>query len=209
MAFAIKVNGNTHTVDVDGDTPLLWVLRDVLGMTGTKFGCGSSVRRLYGASGRKADPVVHHVGGQHCDVHSAAISRRSRRCPLQTMARPRCTASSARLIAVRWSIRTRSRRRWKGASCSASAPRSTTKSPKEGRVEQANFDTYRPLRIDEAPTIEVHIVDSKEEPGGIGEPGTSAIAPAVVNAIFAVTGKRLRKLPIDTSELKGVQKSPT
>jgi isoquinoline 1-oxidoreductase alpha subunit len=40
MAFTIKINGNTHSVDVDGDTPLLWVLRDVLGMTGTKFGCG-------------------------------------------------------------------------------------------------------------------------------------------------------------------------
>src|ERR1700694_2514132 len=40
MPFAIKVNGNTHSVDVDADTPLLWVLRDVLGMTGTKFGCG-------------------------------------------------------------------------------------------------------------------------------------------------------------------------
>lgn len=40
MAFTIKVNGSTHSVDVDGDTPLLWVLRDVLGMTGTKFGCG-------------------------------------------------------------------------------------------------------------------------------------------------------------------------
>ena len=40
MAFIIKVNGNTHSVDVDGDTPLLWVLRDVLGMTGTKLGCG-------------------------------------------------------------------------------------------------------------------------------------------------------------------------
>jgi isoquinoline 1-oxidoreductase alpha subunit len=43
MAFAIKVNGNTHSVDVDGDTPLLWVLRDVLGMTGTKFGCGMAL----------------------------------------------------------------------------------------------------------------------------------------------------------------------
>jgi isoquinoline 1-oxidoreductase alpha subunit len=40
MAFALKINGRTHSVDVDGDTPLLWVLRDVLGMTGTKFGCG-------------------------------------------------------------------------------------------------------------------------------------------------------------------------
>ena len=43
MAFAIKVNGTTHDVDVDGDTPLLWVLRDVLGMTGTKFGCGMAL----------------------------------------------------------------------------------------------------------------------------------------------------------------------
>ncbi len=43
MAFAIKVNGNTHSVDVDGDTPLLWVLRDVLGLTGTKFGCGMAL----------------------------------------------------------------------------------------------------------------------------------------------------------------------
>jgi len=43
MAFAIRVNGNTHNVDVDGDTPLLWVLRDVLGMTGTKFGCGMAL----------------------------------------------------------------------------------------------------------------------------------------------------------------------
>jgi isoquinoline 1-oxidoreductase alpha subunit len=43
MAFTVKVNGNTHSVDVDGDTPLLWVLRDVLGMTGTKFGCGMAL----------------------------------------------------------------------------------------------------------------------------------------------------------------------
>ena len=43
MAFTIKINGNTHSVDVDGDTPLLWVLRDVLGMTGTKFGCGMAL----------------------------------------------------------------------------------------------------------------------------------------------------------------------
>ena len=43
MAFSIKVNANTHSVDVDGDTPLLWVLRDVLGMTGTKFGCGMAL----------------------------------------------------------------------------------------------------------------------------------------------------------------------
>ena len=68
---------------------------------------------------------------------------------------------------------------------------------KDGRVEQANFDTYQMLRIGEAPAIEVHIVPSSEPPGGMGEPGTSAIVPAVANAIFAATGKRLRKMPVD------------
>ncbi len=73
---------------------------------------------------------------------------------------------------------------------------------KDGRVEQSNFDNYQMLRIDEAPKIDVHIVESAEDPGGMGEPGTSAIAPAVANAVFAATGKRLRKLPIDTAALK-------
>jgi isoquinoline 1-oxidoreductase subunit beta len=73
---------------------------------------------------------------------------------------------------------------------------------KNGRVEQTNFDTYQMLRMNEAPAIEVYIVESFEPPGGMGEPGTSAIAPAVTNAIFAATGKRLRKLPIDPAALK-------
>jgi isoquinoline 1-oxidoreductase beta subunit len=73
---------------------------------------------------------------------------------------------------------------------------------KNGRVEQTNFDNYQALRINEAPKIEVHLVDSNDKPGGMGEPGTATIAPAVANAIFAATGKRIRKLPIDASGLK-------
>jgi isoquinoline 1-oxidoreductase subunit beta len=73
---------------------------------------------------------------------------------------------------------------------------------KDGRVEQGNFDDYRMLRIDEAPLIEVHLVKSTEPPGGIGEPGTSAVIPAVTNAIFAATGKRIRKLPVNSAQLK-------
>ncbi len=73
---------------------------------------------------------------------------------------------------------------------------------KDGRVEQANFDSYPVLRIDEAPAIEVHIVPSEEPPGGMGEPGTSLIVPAVANAIFAATGRRLRKMPVDSAALK-------
>ncbi|OTP74430.1 xanthine dehydrogenase family protein molybdopterin-binding subunit [Caballeronia sordidicola] len=67
---------------------------------------------------------------------------------------------------------------------------------KDGRVEQANFTDYRMLRIDQTPPIEVHIVKSSEAPGGIGEPGTAALAPALTNAIYAATGKRLRQLPV-------------
>jgi len=73
---------------------------------------------------------------------------------------------------------------------------------KNGRVEQTNFDTYQILRMNEAPAVEVHIVQSPESPGGMGEAGTSAIVPAVTNAVFAATGKRLRKLPIDIAALK-------
>ena len=73
---------------------------------------------------------------------------------------------------------------------------------KNGRVEQSNFDSYQMLRFDEAPAIEVHIVQSSEPPGGIGEAGTSAIVPAITNAIYAATGVRLRKLPVDTAALK-------
>ncbi len=72
---------------------------------------------------------------------------------------------------------------------------------KDGRVEQGNFHDYPVLRLPEMPRVEVHIVPSREPPGGIGEPGTPPIAPAVVNAIFAATGKRLRTLPIERTEL--------
>jgi isoquinoline 1-oxidoreductase beta subunit len=66
----------------------------------------------------------------------------------------------------------------------------------KGRVQQANFNTYDMLRIDESPVVDVHIVTSTENPGGIGEAGVPAIAPAVCNAVFAATGKRIRRLPI-------------
>ena len=58
------------------------------------------------------------------------------------------------------------------------------------------------IRMNEAPAIEVHVVKSSEPPGGMGETGTSAIVPAIANAIFAATGKRLRKMPVDANALK-------
>jgi isoquinoline 1-oxidoreductase beta subunit len=72
---------------------------------------------------------------------------------------------------------------------------------KNGRVMQSNFDKYPPLRLAEMPQVEVHIVASGEHPTGIGEPGTPPIAPAVANAVFALTGKRLRRMPFDQENL--------
>jgi isoquinoline 1-oxidoreductase beta subunit len=70
---------------------------------------------------------------------------------------------------------------------------------KDGRVQQSNFTDYRVLRMNESPVIEVHLVRNTEAPGGMGEPGTSAVMPAIANAVFAATGKRVRKLPISTA----------
>jgi len=66
-----------------------------------------------------------------------------------------------------------------------------------GRVEQSNFNNYRILRIDEMPLIEAHVVSSTENPGGIGEPGTVVVQPAIANAVFAATGVRITRMPID------------
>lgn len=67
---------------------------------------------------------------------------------------------------------------------------------REGRVQQSNFHDYQVLRLDEMPQVDVHIVPSSEKPGGVGEPGTPPIAPAVANAVAALTGQRLRELPL-------------
>jgi len=67
---------------------------------------------------------------------------------------------------------------------------------KEGRVQESNFHDYQVLRLSEMPAVETYIVPSKAPPGGIGEPGTPPIAPAVANAVFALTGQRLRDLPL-------------
>jgi len=65
----------------------------------------------------------------------------------------------------------------------------------KGRVQQRNFDTYRPLRITEMPAVDVHIVPTGAAPTGVGEPGVPPIAPAVANALFHLTGQRVHKLP--------------
>jgi isoquinoline 1-oxidoreductase beta subunit len=72
---------------------------------------------------------------------------------------------------------------------------------KDGRVQQGNFNNYKMLRMSEMPKVEVYILPSTEKHGGVGEPGTPPIAPAVCNAVFSLTGKPIRSLPIKQSDL--------
>jgi isoquinoline 1-oxidoreductase beta subunit len=72
---------------------------------------------------------------------------------------------------------------------------------RHGAVAQSNFHDYPMLRIDESPEIETYIINSGERTGGAGEPGTPAIAPALVNAIFDATGRRIRELPVRLHDL--------
>ena len=77
---------------------------------------------------------------------------------------------------------------------------------KNGRVEQGNFDSYPLVRMTESPKIEVHIIASNEEPGGVGEPGVPPIAPAVANALFALNGARVRTLPMTPEIVRSAMK---
>ena len=72
----------------------------------------------------------------------------------------------------------------------------------DGVTQQSNFHQYNVLRINEMPMIDIHIIESKELPGGVGEPATALIGPAVANALFAATGKRVRKMPLSAENIK-------
>jgi isoquinoline 1-oxidoreductase beta subunit len=77
---------------------------------------------------------------------------------------------------------------------------------KNGRVEQSNFDDYPLVRLEAMPRVEVHIIDSSEPPGGVGEPGVPPIAPAVANALFAACGARVRSLPLTPEKIMAALK---
>jgi isoquinoline 1-oxidoreductase beta subunit len=71
-----------------------------------------------------------------------------------------------------------------------------------GRVQETNYNVYEPVRMHESPQIDIVLVKSTEKPGGIGEPGTAVAAPAIANAVAALTGKRVRSLPITADAIR-------
>jgi isoquinoline 1-oxidoreductase subunit alpha len=150
--ITLTVNGKRYDVDVPGTMPLLWVVRDELNLTGTKFRCGIG---QYGA----------------CTMHVDGVAQRT--CVLPVSA------------AVGKQINT---------SESLSADNSNPVQ-RAWIAEQVPQCGYTVLRMAQAPRIDVHIMPSKEKPTGVGEICTPPIAPAVGNAVFVLTGKRVRALP--------------
>ncbi len=140
--IVMKVNGQEQRLEVDPFTPLLWVIREQLALTGTKFGCGTA---------QIESGIVYGL-----------------------------TAAMYGEITI-----------------------------EDGAVKQSNFHDYQALRMPDAPLIETHIINSHATVGGAGEPGTPGIAPALVNAVFDATGVRVRRLPLNRSEVKAqIEDSP-
>ena len=134
-------------------------------------------------------------------------SRSTRTCPRWRRYRSNAAGSGstgwcAPSTAAAPSIPTASPLKWRAPSRTACRrPSKNAITIADGRVQQTNFGDYDPLRIDEMPVVEVHVVPSDEPPTGIGEPGLPPVAAAVTNAVFALTGKRLRRLPIRPEDL--------
>jgi aerobic-type carbon monoxide dehydrogenase small subunit (CoxS/CutS family) len=169
----LDIRGTVRDVDATPDMPLLWVLRDVLGFTGTKFGCGMA----------QCGACTVHLDGQ----------------PVCSCITPVSTVGSRNVRTIEGLPADGShpvQRAWAEADvvqcgyCTASSRWSTA------RCSRATSTTTPVLRMYEMPKVSVHIVPSKAKMGGIGEPATAPIAPAVANAVFALTKQRLRSLPL-------------
>ena len=192
----LEINGKDHVIDAPEDMPLLWALRDILGMTGTKFGCGMAV---CGA----------------CTVHLDGVATRSCTLPLSAAVGKKVTtiegiAQGETLTVVQQAWLDldvvqcgycQSGQIMSGSLMGLSAALGEAITFKDGRMVQSNFHDYPVMRLPQAPAVDVHIIESGAAMGGVGEPGTPPAAPALANAIAKASGKRLRVLPLDLASL--------
>jgi isoquinoline 1-oxidoreductase subunit beta len=154
-----------------------------LELAATKFGWGKPL-----ANGRAAGLAVHESFGSHV-AHVAEVSVEDGKIRVHRVV---CAIDCGPVV----NPLTIEAQMQSAIAFGLSAALHSKLSFKDGKVEQSNFNDYLVLRLDEMPKVEVHIVPSTEKMGGAGEPGLPPIAPAVANAVFALTGKRLRSLPL-------------
>jgi len=171
----LTINGKVHDVDVEPDTPLLWAIRENVGLTGTKYGCGIA---LCGA----------------CTVHLDGVAVRSSEISVERATKIKIH----RIIAATdpgYAVNPAQIERQVSGSFvyGLSALFYGECTIRGGRVEQQNFDTYNSMRIAEMPKVETIIMPTEHTPwGGVGEPTICVAAPAVLNAYFKATGKSAR-----------------
>ncbi len=167
-----ELNGVAVTTDSPDDTLLLWVIRDELKLKGTKFGCGIAMCgactvHLEGEPTRSCVTTVGSVAGQSVTTIEG----------LESAAGAIAQAEGASL----WGV-------------SLALHESTAFI--DAQVKDQNLNTYTPLRMSDVPELDIKFIESTEFPMGLGEPPLIAVPPAIGNAVYAVTGSRIRDLPI-------------
>lgn len=213
--ISLIVNGKRHNVSVSPDTPLLWVLRDTIGLTGTKFGCGlgqcgACTVHLDGKAVRSCQIPISSAAGKNVITIEGLLADNTRALLAQVAEVSVSSDGSVKVhrivcaVDCGWVVNpdTIKAQVQSAVVYGLTAALKGEITIKNGRVEQSNFYNYPLLRIHEMPEIEVYVVPSTADPGGVGEAGTPPGASAVANAIFAATGKRIRRLPIKAEELR-------
>ncbi|MFD1141146.1 2Fe-2S iron-sulfur cluster-binding protein [Larkinella insperata] len=179
MKLNVTINGVANAFDVDSDMPLLWLIRDEAKLKGTKFGCGMGV---CGA----------------CSVHVDGELIRSCSYPAQLVAGKNITTIEG-LSADKNHVHP-VQQAWMDVQYEEATIENS-------QFTQTSFHTYQVARLTDTPEIEVIIQESSELPSGVGEPPLSPVAPAIANAIYNLTGFRLRSLPLQAALDKQYQKT--
>lgn len=208
------LNGQSVTVDADADTPLLWVIRDSLGLTGTKFGCGiglcgactvhqdgQAIRSCITLLGDVAGARITTIEGLD-PANAHPVQKAWVACVAEVTADPATGQIGVQKLTIVTDAGTiidpdSARAQTEGAALwGLSMALFEGTAFVAGEVRDTNLNTYTPLRIGDVPVLDISFIDSIEVPVGLGEPATTVIAPAIANAIFAATGARVTHIPI-------------
>jgi CO/xanthine dehydrogenase Mo-binding subunit len=237
--ITLRVNSKTYQVDAEPATPLLWVLRDNIGLTGTKYGCciaqcGAGTVHVDGRATRSCVlPVSAVLNSEITTIEGLSLDTVAQKAnwgkampkgSAQGLAIHECFGSLVGQVAE-VSVSRRGEVRVERVVCAVDCGHAVNPQTigeqlesavvygltaalygqitiDKGRVVQSNFDDYQMLRMHQMPEVETHLaLTGGEKWGGMDEPGVPPIAPAVCNAIFKITGKRIRSLPLMNHDL--------